>query len=242
MPLSKAKLQQYTALLRKKERQKQGLFLAEGYRLVESAQTKKSEIVAIIALAGAQLPVIAKQIPVYQADEIQFAKLSDTETAQGIVAVCKIPPSPPISEFSRVLFLDNIQDPGNMGTLIRTAAWFGLEAVIANRSVDFYNPKAVRSTMGGIWDIPCLDAPIESLSAAGFTLVGADMKGKSFQEWTPAPKVALVLGNEGNGLSEAVRPYIKEFVTINGANAAATESLNVAVAGGILMAKMVAPN
>lgn len=237
IPLSKAKLRKYSALLRKKERQATHLFLAEGLRLVEAAIASGANLEAIVRSEGVTVD-LKVNAPIYIADSQSFSTLSDTQSSQGIIAVCQIPVPTDFSMLSKILFLDNIQDPGNVGTIIRTAAWFGLEAVIANKSVDFYNPKVVRSTMGGIWDIPCICADIQAIKSAGFHIYAADMQGTSFEHWQPKAKSALVLGNEGSGVSKEVMAFVEERIFIHGNQPKGTESLNVAVAAGILMAQM----
>jgi TrmH family RNA methyltransferase len=140
--------------------------------------------------------------------------------------------------------LNGVQDPGNVGTLVRTAAWFGFDAVLADRdSADFFAPKTVRSTMGGVFDLPLgrfddLPAALAELAAEGREVVGAALGGSPVASWRPARQLALVLGSEGNGLAAQVEAALTVRVEIPGSpQRRGTESLNVSVAGGILMAQ-----
>ena len=151
-----------------------------------------------------------------------------------------------MTDAARILVLDGIQDPGNVGTLVRTAAWFGFDAVVSDRdTADFWAPKTVRSTMGGVFDIPLarLDDLTTFLRSRAETgeLVGAAMGGLAVGEWTPQERCALVMGSEGSGLSASAERRLTGRVHVPGdARRRGTESLNVAVAGGIVMAHMAA--
>jgi TrmH family RNA methyltransferase len=147
----------------------------------------------------------------------------------------------------RVLVLDGVQDPGNVGTILRTAAWFGLDAVLGGTgTADFYNPKVVRASMGGLWDVPvarseALGEDLKTFKSNGFELVGADLDGLTLDQWQPESTGVLVLGNEANGISPEVRLLIDRYVTISGrGKRGGTESLNVATAAGILMHRWMA--
>lgn len=184
--------------------------------------------------------------PVHQLRAADFAKLSDVQHAQGILAVVEMHDATvnALRDVQRVLALDGVQDPGNVGTLIRTAAWFGIGAILAGPgTADVYNPKVVRSAMGSLWDVRL--ARTRDLAGALRTLdrpsYGADLDGTPVATWTPASPSVLVMGSEAHGVSTAVRALLSETVVIPGAaTRRGTESLNVAVAGGILMHAWVA--
>jgi TrmH family RNA methyltransferase len=138
--------------------------------------------------------------------------------------------------------LDAVQDPGNAGTIIRTAAWFGVDALVAGPgTVDFFNPKVVRAAMGGLWDVRLsrtddLVVLLDRLAAAGFHRYGADLEGMRLRDWSPRVPSVLVLGSEAHGVSPEIAAAVDDRVTITGSpRRHGAESLNVAVAAGILM-------
>jgi TrmH family RNA methyltransferase len=174
-------------------------------------------------------------------------RLGDVQASQGIVAVAASPgggaQDPAVA--GRLLLLDRVQDPGNVGTLLRTAAWFGIDHAVAGPgTADFHGPKVVRASMGAIWDIALsessdLAALVARLRAADFEVWGADMRGTRLADWTPAARSALVLGSEAAGLSAAVRDACTGTVTIPATgHIRGTESLNVGAAAAILMARL----
>lgn len=139
-----------------------------------------------------------------------------------------------------ILLLDDVKDPGNLGTIIRTADWFGVQQVICSpNSVDRYNPKVVQASMGSIFRMPLyydqLDQKIDSLKIAGYSIFGADMHGENAFEIDYPQKTALIMGSESHGLSDLIRSMTQ---TITIPKKGKAESLNVAMATGILLAKI----
>ncbi len=211
----------------KKNRDLTNEFLVFGEHLIEEA-IKTNNIVKIYTtndtLSGEH---ISKEI---------MEKLKDTKTSFERVAVVRKPDSKPYS--NKILILDDIQDPLNMGSLIRTAAGFNFSTVIAsNKSADFYNEKTIRATQGTLFYTNLIRGDLASIIAdlklKGYQIVVADLVGnieinalKSFE------KIALVLGNEGAGISEEIKSLSNYQVTIKTNN---IESLNVGHAGAILM-------
>lgn len=137
--------------------------------------------------------------------------------------------------------LDGVQDPGNAGTLIRTAAWFGIEGLIAGPgTVDLHNPKTVRSAMGGLFGLALTETEsladfLQAAKGGGWQIAAADTEGTPASEWRPGLPSVLVVGNEGQGISGPVLEVIDERVSIEGrGDRVAVESLNVAQAASIL--------
>ncbi|MEH6857153.1 RNA methyltransferase, partial [Priestia megaterium] len=166
--------------------------------------------------------------------------LSDTETPQGIIAVCfQTKHAEIIHTAQKVLLLDAVQDPGNLGTIIRTADAAGVEAIIVGEgSVDVYNPKVVRSTQGAIFHLPIVKGDllemISLLKEREIAVYGTSLQnGKVYTCVKPSNEFALVVGNEGNGVSEKVLEQTDQnlYIPIYGKS----ESLNVAIASGILL-------
>jgi TrmH family RNA methyltransferase len=251
-PLSSAQHKFYVRLRReKKVRDSERLFLAEGERAVLELFTAAPEsLIALIKTNNsASLPLSTERV--FIASEKQFATLSDTEHSQGIIGIFEQPHISSQTLFktleektsSVVLVLDDLQDPGNLGTMIRTAAWFNVDAVIASSgTVDFFNPKVVRATAGSLFALALyrsslLFEDLVLLQQVGFTLYGASLNGQDFLETSFAAKTALVIGNEANGISERVRQVLNVEVKIHG-NAQRVESLNAAVSAGILLSRI----
>lgn len=250
MPLTQQRRKDIARLRRRKDRERLGQALVEGVRSVEAAVEAGARLVEVLVTpeARADLRVAALlervSVPIYEVTSTDLAALSDVEHAQGVLAVAHAPLFDSVGAAQRVLALDAVQDPGNVGVLVRTAAWFGVEAVlVGGGTVDPYNPKAVRAAMGGLWDVrlvtaPDLAATLAALKRDGFTHYGAAMEGTDAQVWQPRAPSVLVLGSEAHGLSPAVAAQLDEAVTISGNPARqGVESLNVAVAAGILISR-----
>ena len=177
-----------------------------------------------------------------EVDEQEFLSAADTEHPQGILAVADVPSSPlstlPESEFTRLLVLDAIQDPGNVGSLVRTAAALGVAAVVAlPGTADLWNAKSVRGGAGAHFRIPAEHASPDELAsflaARHVALWGADAGGEAIGTVAAPQRLALAVGNEGAGLSAGVRAASAKLVGLP--MAAGVESLNVSVAAGIML-------
>lgn len=235
----------------KKVRDAERLFIAEGVRTVsELLNAAPQSLLALIQTEPSNL-LAAPSEKTFIASQKQFSALSDTEHSQGVIGIFEQPTVSPQTLFktleekssSVVLVLDDVQDPGNLGTLIRTAAWFNVDAIIAsNGTVDFFNPKVVRSTAGSLFALSLyrsasLKGDLASLQKIGFTIYGAAMTGEDFLATSFSVKTALVIGNEANGISEQVRQCLHKEITITG-NRDKVESLNAAVSAGILLSRI----
>lgn len=223
---------------RPRERKKAGAFVIEGIRMFNETPEKLLKEVYISQSFSRDNPGIKGEIV---ADEV-FKKLSDTKTPQGILAVVRKPSYDfgDISVKGLFLVLEGIQDPGNLGTMIRTGEAAGVKLIIMDRdTADIFSPKVVRATMGAIYRVPYLytdDLPrsIEELKKKGVTVYAADLKGKKFyHEITYDEGSAFLIGNEGNGLSSEIlgSSDIRLKIPMKGE----TESLNAAVAASLLM-------
>ena len=238
-------------LQRRKARERQQLFVCEGVRATEelmgSALDIRGALVApalVGAARGMQLreALDARGIDVLEVDEREFESAATTDSPQGILAIAAIPDASiatlSIPPRSRLLVLDAVQDPGNAGTMLRTAAAMGAAATLAAPgTVDLWNAKVVRSAMGALFHYPALavswDALDGMLADRGIPLWGADSTGQAVDTIAPPTAVALAVGNEGAGLSLDARARCARLVGIP--LAPGIESLNVAVAAGILL-------
>lgn len=247
MPLTRQRLKDIASLSRRKGRRSHGQFLVEGVRSVEAAVEAGAPLVEVlVAHEQADDPRVAALaaragVPVHTTSARDLERVGDAQTSQGVVAVAHSVVADALGATpGTVLVLDGVQDPGNVGTLVRTAAWFGVGTVLADqRTADFETPKTVRAAMGGLWDVQLvraerLEPALDTLGAAGVALWGADMDGTPLADWQDRGRAALVVGSEAHGLSDAVRQRLAGRVTVPGGGAG-VESLNVAVAAGILI-------
>ncbi|MBC5637518.1 RNA methyltransferase [Ornithinibacillus sp. BX22] len=222
----------------KKERERTGTFFIEGFHLIEEAVHSNWNIKEIILQDGVELPSWANDYPILAVSENVFQHLTQTKTPQGIAAVVQMNNDTAVAG-DYVLLLDRIQDPGNLGTIIRTADAAGFSAVILGEgTVDMYNDKVIRSTQGSIFHIPVfqdnLTSRIHDLKTSGFKIwASALTNSKDFHTVKTTQKVALIVGNEGSGIHQNVLDLADEVVKIPIYGKA--ESLNVSIAAGILM-------
>lgn len=244
--LSKRRLKEIRSLSTKKYRDRLGQTIVEGVRGVEAALDAGARLTEILttesALDASGAAVERSGAPCYVVSDREMDRISDVETSQGVLAVVAVErmKDDRLDGLARIIALDGLQDPGNAGALIRTAAWFGVDAVVtAAGTVDLYNPKVVRAAMGGLWDVghahvDDLATLLRRLRSAGFTAYGADLEGTAAGEWTPSEPSVLVFGSEAHGISGSVAALLDERIVIPGnARRRGVESLNVAVAGGI---------
>ncbi len=241
-------------LQRRKARSRQQRFVAEGVRTVETLLDSPLVVTGVLVTTalrsdprGAALfdRILARDIPVQDVTDAELESASDTESPQGVLAIANIPAralqAPADGAAVRYLVLDALQDPGNVGTVIRTAAALGVTATIAlPGTVDLWNAKVVRSTMGATFSHPAQHATWEELrsflDAHGIPCWAADTDGVVIDDTDPRilpPRLALVVGNEGAGISPDVATHAVQRVAIR--MSAGVESLNVAVAAGILL-------
>lgn len=238
-------------LRRRKARERQHLFVCEGVRTVEEIlRSTLRPIGALVAPQLAETPrgsgligmLRAAGILVEEVGAREFASATQTESPQGVLAIADVPDRRlsllDVRESLRLLILDGIQDPGNVGTIVRTAAALGADATLAMPgTVDLWNAKVVRSAMGALFDhfsMSCTWDELDSFRAGRQIAVwSADASGRAIGDSPPPARVALVVGNEGNGLSSDARGRSDQFIAIP--IVSAVESLNVAVAAGILL-------
>jgi len=234
--LSKSQISLLKSLQHKKERKENGLFLVEGYKSVIEFINSSYQIEAIYHTASfaSKMLNLSQKINLYNISVTDIEKISSLKTPQEVIALVKIPLHPPLNnqklrqKFS--LVLDGIQDPGNMGTIIRTADWFGIDNIICSEdTVDAYNPKVVQASMGSLSRINVHYADITSvLPQIGLPIFGAMLNGENIYQTKFGNEGLIVMGNEGNGLRPEVERLISKAITIPRAGKA--ESLNVGIA------------
>lgn len=236
---------QIISLQKKSSRSKLSLFVAEGKRICDEAILWAKDSISYLALSQAfseKNPDYAGKYDTYIFPDDLFAKLCDTETPQGILAVIKIPDKDTVLPLSRnTLILDGVSEPGNMGTILRTADAMGFcDIFITKGSADIYNPKVIRSTMGAVFRLnfhfeESYDF-VETLRKNGYKIISTALKNSVSLEDTPVfPKNAIVIGNEASGVSNEVLEVSDIITKIDMVGNA--ESLNASVAAGIVMYK-----
>ncbi len=238
--LSKNELKYIQSLCHKKQRQESGLFLAEGPKLVEELLNSDYRIKQI--LATDQWAQAHSDIPgIEEVSDAVLAKTSSLQTPNQVLAVVeqKFPANEPVIRGRLSLVLDGIQDPGNMGTIIRIADWFGVEQIIASEdTVELYNPKVIQSTMGSFMRIKLWYRPLAHFaSSLDVPVFGALLTGSNLYEQRPLSEGVLIIGNESKGIRSDLLPMVTHPVTIPRIGGA--ESLNAAVATGILLSHLV---
>ncbi len=239
--LSQNKTKLFASLLHKKYRYQYGFFLAEGEKCVKEAFLSDWPCEALVVIEGHPLPLgIPQGLRIYETTAGQFAKLTDQAHPEGILAVLKIrvPLSirEPVAE-GPSLYLDGLQDPGNLGAIFRVADWFGVRNILLGPgSVDPFHPKVVRSSMGSLFRMNLFDLPDPEVWLANATsgVWIADLEGEMLGEVVPADNDVLVIGNETRGIARWLREstHTRRIRIPGGSD---TESLNAAVAAGIIL-------
>ena len=242
--ITKNTVKRIASLRQQKFRKELGLFVIEGRKMVSELLRSDFETVGLYATSSY---IDANPTPPLQAEvvsEVQMQQMSGQDTPPGILAVAKIPEKRPLSPTAKlVLALDGIANPGNMGTLIRTAEWFGLRDIVCSPDcVEPWNPKVVQATMGSLLRVKIgetdLVAYLRQAQAEGCAVYGALLEGENLFSLREKPKGVVVIGSESHGIRAEVLPCITHPVTIPRIGDSETESLNAAVAAGIITAEL----
>ena len=241
--ITKNTIKQIASLRQQKFRKELGLFVVEGRKMTKELLHSDFDTVGLYATEA-----FLKDYPAFDMDEIvseiQMEQMSGQDTPPGILAVVRIPKQGEIRTSSRlVLALDGIANPGNMGTLIRTAEWFGIHDVVCSMDcVEFWNPKVVQATMGSLFRVKVwttdLVAYLRKAKNDGKDIYGALLEGENLFQIKEKPRGIVVIGSESHGIRAEVLPCITHPITIPRVGGSETESLNAAVAGAIIMAEM----
>lgn len=227
--VAKNEIKRIRSLHQKKYRSRLGLFLAEGTKLVTELLNSPLEACGLYA---SEEGILEEAVMVTEAELRKMSALSQPSKVLGVFRI-PLQASPVWQGWT--LALDGVRDPGNLGTLIRLADWFGVRQVLCSPdTVDCFNPKVLQATMGSIGRVPVIYAPLEeTLRHSGLPAYGASMEGESVGGVTLPQDGILVLGSESHGLSDTVREELAQTVAIPSYGQA--ESLNVATAGAILL-------
>ncbi|MBB6369845.1 TrmH family RNA methyltransferase [Chryseobacterium shigense] len=178
---------------------------------------------------------------IIQITENELKKISFLKTPKDSVAVCYLPEEKNTEDKDIQLVLDGIQDPGNLGTIIRLADWFGIEQIICSEdTVDVYNPKVIQATMGSFTRVNIIYTNlVKYLSETENINIGTDMDGENIYSFERPGKLNLILGNEGNGMRPETEKLLQKCITIpRFGKSQSTESLNVSMAAGIILGQL----
>jgi TrmH family RNA methyltransferase len=231
--LSQAKIRFIHQLLRKKIRYDQRCFIVEGNKGVKEGLEG--------GLTVRELYVTDQSSHVFSGAQVitekEMKKISQLTTPSDSLAVFNFPKIKDWQDADWVLALDEIQDPGNLGTIIRTADWFGFKHILCGEgTVDPFHPKVVQATMGSYARVQCHLIDLEAgLQQQDRTVVGADLEGVPLKNYNVPSKGVLVIGNEGRGLSRSVEKLLDEKVTIERGEGSKAESLNAAISTAVIL-------
>ena len=236
--VSKNQIKLITSLQQKKYRKQEQLFFAEGVKVVQELLHSNFELQDLFTTKQDFLTVPKNKV--HAISEVELKKISALTTPNTCLAVFKIPKVKEMVEKGLIVALDDVRDPGNLGTIIRLCDWFGIETLFCSEeSVDIYNPKVVQATMGSISRVNVVYGNLETfLSQTKLPVFGTFMDGKNiYQEELPKEGI-IVMGNEANGISTSVEKLVSERIAIpRFGNLQVTESLNVATATAIILSE-----
>jgi TrmH family RNA methyltransferase len=238
--ISKNKIKWIRSLQKKKTRDEEGLFIIEGEKIIEEVLTSFPDLVhTLIHTADFSINSPLSTIESYCVKQLSLEQASGLKTPNKALAVIRKPKHslPDLNKNKLILALDGIQDPGNMGTILRIADWFGIEHVLcSNSTVEVFNPKVIQSSMGAFLRIKVHYIDLKSyLSNYPHPIYGALLNGQNIYETTLFQSGIIVFGNEGNGITPEIVKLITHRITIPKFGNA--ESLNVSVAAGIIVSE-----
>lgn len=231
------------SLKQPKYRKEHGLFVVEGRKSVEELLSSSFETTGLYATQRFQEEQGIRDDRIEILTEVQMQQISSLDTPPGIAAVARIPertldrlPKEPLS-----IVLDGIANPGNLGTIIRTAEWFGVKNVICSEDcVEVWNPKVIQSTMGSVFRVNVVSIDLvpylKSQASAGKSIYGAVLNGENIFTKSHWEEGLLVIGSESHGIRASLLPLVSSPITIPRAEGSLTESLNASMATGIILA------
>ena len=240
--ISKNQLKLIQSLKLKKNRNKYALFVAEGEKVVKELLISNLKLHSVYALKEFIAENNLESDHVFEVNEKELGKISNLKSPNKVLAIFEMPENK-VSDISSglTIALDSINDPGNLGTIIRLADWFGVEKILCTMdTVDAYNPKVVMSTMGSISRVQIVYCDLkEVLSKTDKIIYGAFLEGENVYESELSEDAVLLIGNESHGISAEVEKLVSDKVNIpQFGNKHETESLNAAIATSILLSEI----
>jgi len=234
--ISKADIKHIRSLQRKKFRDQHQLFAVEGHKMLDAAITHRPELIKGIYTTAPEAFEHASDHQIISISSKTMDQISSLRSPQSVITICKQPESRAINA-PLILALDTIQDPGNMGTILRLAAWFGIDNIVASEGcADIYNPKVVQASMGAVFTVNTVVHDLNNyLSETDQPIFGAVLEGENIYQQDLPRSGVILMGNEGNGINETLLPLISHPVSIP--KIGSGESLNVAMATAILLSE-----
>jgi RNA methyltransferase, TrmH family len=236
--VSKNQIKLITSLVQKKYRREHQLFIAEGAKVIEELLQSNFSLHRIYQTKPLFKAVLEDKKTLISTAELN--KITALTTANDCLAIFEMPRPKKIQDSGLIIALDDIRDPGNLGTIIRLCDWFGIEQLICSeQTVDVYNPKVIQATMGSIGRVNINYIDLEHyLKDAKTTIFGTFMEGENIYKTALPTDGIIVLGNEANGISAAIQKLVTQKLTIpRFGNLQITESLNVATATAIVLSE-----
>ncbi len=243
--ISNQQVKIYASLKLKKFRKEYGLFLVEGIKSIQELLQSDYRLERLICdeesfaksslLRSHGAEIVSAKI---------LSRISNMKTASGAIAVCKIPKEQEGKPQARSVLIEDIQDPGNLGTIIRTAHWFGFNQVVcSSNSVDCYNPKVIQASMGSVFKLSVIYTDLKSfiaqMQSQNLRVLGTFMQGESIYQFPFDKNDSFLLGNEGQGISDQLKDVVDAPVSIpNFSKGIPTESLNIANAASVFCSEM----
>ncbi|MDV7187044.1 RNA methyltransferase [Lutibacter sp. TH_r2] len=237
MSLSKNQIKLITSLQQKKYRTKHNLFIAEGTKVVNEFLNSSFKLIELFCVEAEAYSKV-NNCTLISSEELK--KISSLKTPNNVLALFEIPKKNKLLNEGLIVVLDDVNDPGNLGTIIRLCDWFGVDQLICSKNtVDCYNGKVVQSSMGSLTRTSIIYTELlEYLKNSELPKYAADMNGENVYKITLPKNAILVMGNEANGISKNVYSYISKTISIpRFGDLQQTESLNVATATAILLSE-----
>lgn len=236
--VSKNQIKRITGLHQKKYRQQEGLFLAEGFKVISELLASDFELEHLFETEPLFAKIPSSRKTLATADELK--KMSALSTANNCLAIFRIPIEKPIKQSGLIVALDDIRDPGNLGTILRLCDWFGISQVVCSKeTAELYNPKVVQATMGSLTRVNVVytDLP-DFLEKTELPIFGTFMDGDTIYDENLPSNGIIVMGNEANGISPEVEKLTTRRISIpRFGELQKTESLNVATAAAIILSE-----
>jgi len=236
--LSKSQLKLITSLRQKKYRNKHKLFFVEGIKVVNEFLSSNFEVFKVFCTDAFEHTLPLDVVELISEDDLK--KISVLKSPNQVLGVFKIPSEKKVKNIGLTVVLDTVNDPGNLGTIIRLCDWFGVEQIVCSQdTVDCYNPKVVMATMGSLTRVSVFYTDLSSyLKSENRPIYAAMMDGENVYQSNLKNDAILIMGNEANGISKEILSLVTNWIAIpQFGNQQKTESLNVATATAILLSE-----
>ncbi len=241
--MSNSVIKYLKSLSQSKYRQMYNNFVVEGNKMLDMILNQNEFEIECIAYRKSNIEIEDKLqslgCSIYAFDNKQMSQISLLKSPSDVFIVLKKQEFKLSTHANKIFYLDGIQDPGNVGTIVRIADWFGIDTLIRNQeTADFYHPKVIQASMGSFLNVKLINDDENIDFSTTYNIYGADMTGVEIENVTFEEKSMIVLGSEGHGISKKMNQVIQTFISIKGSKKRMAESLNVANAAAIIAYKM----